>query len=100
MKDLNTCLEEAENKFSRHGPNGDLGNIDSLYPILRMIVKQGFIEWLKELREQMEKTEFANMMAKLSRLYQIDEIIAGIEISGDNPVLLDISKTEDEKQDE
>jgi hypothetical protein len=94
MKDLNTCLEEAENKFSRHGPNGDLGNIDSLYPILRMIAKQGFIEWLKELRVKMEETEFANQAVKLSRLYQIDEIIAGIEISGDNPVVQFIVKEE------
>ena len=85
MKDLNLCLEEAENKFSRKADGKS--NTDSLYPILRMIAKQGFIEWLKELRTKMEQTEFASQSVKLSRLYQIDEIIAGIEISGDNPAV-------------
>jgi hypothetical protein len=44
QKTLDQCFDNAEQKLSR----GKNRNVDSLYPILRMIAKEGFKEWLEQ----------------------------------------------------
>lgn len=44
QKTLDQCFDDAEQKLSR----GKNHNIDSLYPILRMIAKEGFKKWLEQ----------------------------------------------------
>jgi hypothetical protein len=38
------------------------------------------VDWLKQKYQKIEGTQFANPVAKLSRLYQIDELITEIQI--------------------
>jgi hypothetical protein len=46
MKTFDECLDEAENKYSRKTSSGL--HIDTLYPILKQIVKEGVKEWLTQ----------------------------------------------------
>jgi hypothetical protein len=63
-KTLDQCFSEAENKYSRKVGNS---NVDSLYPILRTIAKEGFKEWLEQLREQGQVIEVNQFIEKLLR---------------------------------
>ncbi len=53
MKTFDQCLEEAENKYSRKADGKN--NTDALYPILRLIVKEGTKTWLQQYRKEVKK---------------------------------------------
>ena len=53
MKTFDQCLEEAENKYNRKSDGKN--NTDILYPILRLIVKEGTKTWLQQYRKEVKK---------------------------------------------
>jgi hypothetical protein len=82
MKTLDECLEEAENKYSRKSTDGF--NIDSLYPILKQIIKEGTKTWLTQKRQAMtdkiekENTVYVTFFIS-DKLDFIDELLEELE---------------------
>ena len=74
-KALDQFLDEAEQKLSR----GKGHDIDSLYPILRMIVKEGLKNWITQY--QNERTRESEMSE--GAYLQLEELLKELE---NNPV--------------
>jgi recombinational DNA repair protein (RecF pathway) len=94
MKTLDQCLDESEDKLSRRirGKADIKGTkVDTLYPILTMIVKDGVKVWLTQyLNERTRESERSE-----GAYLQLEEILKDLE---NNPSEVQIQSSKDQKE--